>query len=261
MRVASCPNNTIVSALLDRAAAHARAQQHGYAVAFFSAAIAADDSCHAQLEFGLYTYHRGDLSAAIETLSRAWEAAKRQQDWPRIAAACQHLASAYRSLGNAVLAQQHQQLAITAELKCGSAESTPPVLSDAVRLGAAADRWTEEHVASDRSGASPDYLDRLLDEGITQFQEGRQAKSLATFAKVYRQSRAMRDWLRLAKVSEWLGELFRVQGEWRSASRLLSISARLHRRNGVHDAADRLGGVVRRIERALGKLETPVEWN
>ncbi|CAK9014420.1 DNA_pol_B_exo2 domain-containing protein, partial [Durusdinium trenchii] len=241
VRVASCPNNSIVSALLDRAAAHARAHQHGFAVAFFSAAVAADDTCHAQLQFGLYSFENAS-----------------------IAAACLHLANAYRSLGNADLARQYHQLALAAELKTSTADGLPPLLSDAARQGSAADRRDELGSVSEGmlpSGEELPPIEDLLSEGIAQFRAGERSDALATFAQVYRRSRAVRDWSVLATVTEWLGELFRTEGEWESAAQLFSVSARLHRSTGLNATARRLEQVAGRIDRALAKLSVPAEWN
>lgn len=226
-----CSVRPVVIGLLRQAWRFREKCDHSRAAVFYRAAIAADQSPLAQIEYAAFLSLE-DAPQAEELLLEGWEVAKRQANPTLAAQACHNLACLYRERGEDVQARQFQQLAISAELQAMDSGQSMAI-SEECRLGTAlddrlsgdsvADRELEQHL---RDSADPSvHLALRLNLAMLSFQNGERQQAVGHARAAVGAAMKLQQPAELMESLHLLGRLLINDGRWHEARACLQQAA------------------------------------
>ena len=221
----------IVLGLLRQAWRFREKCDHSRATVFYRAAIAADQTPLAKIEYAAFVSLE-NMELAEELLLQSWEIAKCQNNSLLVAQACQNLSCIYRELRDDTRARQFQQLAISAELKAidrGQAE----MVSLECRLGLmlddqlSGDAFAEQDLYRQLEG-SADLDVRLtlhLNLAMLSFQRGDLPQSVRHARAAVGAALKLEQPSQLLESLHLLGRLLINDGRWHEATACMRHAA------------------------------------
>lgn len=252
----------VVASLLERAQRFSSDHEPDHASAFYRAAVAADLTPVSRIAYGVFLADCEREVAARNQLTEAWEMAKRQGNHTLRALACHNLAALYRRMGQPLLADSFQQLAIRAHFDETDCEPLPAWLA----AGRALDLASRESVAAERlwTAAQIDAAEAataLQNSAVVAYRQGRESRALEQLREAFEIAQGQYDLATCAAILVNLSHLERQRGRWTIADECLALAEQIEREGTRPRSALRIMGFRRELVRGLAMLAADPSWN
>lgn len=252
----------VVVALLERAERFALDHEPDHASAFFRAAVAADLTPVSRIAYGVFLADCEREVAARNQLNEAWEMAKQQESCSLRALACHNLAALHRRMGQPLVADGFQQLAIRAQLENSDCEPLPAYLI----AGRALDLAARESVAAERlwAAASVDSAESAtaqLNMAVVSYRQGRESRALKQLQTAFEIAQGRHDLDECSAILLNLSHLERQRGRWSVADECLALAERIEHEASRPRSTLRVKAFRRELARGLAMLAADPSWN